>query len=140
MNSLQNRLAGLGLWLWLPAAPAILLLHGCTAREENAGPGSPLYSVAVMKAVEEQSKGRGRGPEGGRPDQQKAPSVATKTDRAILDFIKTKQPLDGGRIGVPDDLDAAVVFLLGPDSKFVTGQVLAVDGGWSVSEGRSLRD
>ena len=53
----------------------------------------------------------------------------------ILDFIRAKQPLDGGRAGQPSDLDAAVVFFLSDDSRFVTGQTLAVDGGWSVSEG-----
>jgi len=56
-------------------------------------------------------------------------------DASILEFIKVKQPLDGGRVGRPDDLDAAVVFFLSDESRFVTGQVLAVDGGWSVSEG-----
>lgn len=63
-------------------------------------------------------------------------SARAQTDTAILDFIRTKQPLDGGRIGQPDDLDAAAVFFLSDDSKFVTGQVLAVDGGWCVSEGQ----
>ncbi|MGB8167793.1 MAG: SDR family oxidoreductase [Chthoniobacteraceae bacterium] len=57
-------------------------------------------------------------------------------DEAILHFIKTKQPLDGGRIGQPADLDAAAVYFLGDGSHFTTGQVLAVDGGWSVSEGQ----
>jgi NAD(P)-dependent dehydrogenase (short-subunit alcohol dehydrogenase family) len=57
-------------------------------------------------------------------------------DAAIQQFIKTKQPLDGGRIGKPEDLDAAVVFLLSSGARFVTGQVLAVDGGWCVSEGQ----
>ncbi len=54
----------------------------------------------------------------------------------IMDFVGKKQPLDGGRIGHPQDLDAAACFFLSDDSKFVTGQVLAVDGGWTVSEGR----
>ena len=57
-------------------------------------------------------------------------------DERILDFIRTKQPLDGGRIGQPEDLDAAVVHLLSDASRFCTGQVLAVDGGWCVSEGQ----
>lgn len=57
-------------------------------------------------------------------------------DDVIQSFIKTKQPLDGGRIGKPEDLDGAVVYLLSDQSRFVTGQVLAVDGGWTVSEGR----
>lgn len=57
-------------------------------------------------------------------------------DAAILAFVKTKQPLDGGRIGQPSDLDAAAVYFLSDGSKFATGQVLAVDGGWTVSEGQ----
>lgn len=63
-------------------------------------------------------------------------SARAQGDAAIMDFIRTKQPLDGGRIGRPDDLDAAVVFFLSDASRFVTGQVLAIDGGWSVSEGQ----
>jgi len=62
-------------------------------------------------------------------------SQRAQGDEAILNFIKAKQPLDGGRIGQPGDLDSAAVFFMSDESKFVTGQVLAVDGGWSVSEG-----
>jgi NAD(P)-dependent dehydrogenase (short-subunit alcohol dehydrogenase family) len=57
-------------------------------------------------------------------------------DENIRAFIKTKQPLSGGRIGVPKDLDAAAVYFMSDASSFVTGQLLAVDGGWSVSEGQ----
>jgi NAD(P)-dependent dehydrogenase (short-subunit alcohol dehydrogenase family) len=57
-------------------------------------------------------------------------------DERIMKFVATKQPLDGGRIGKPEDLDAAIVFLLSDAAKFVTGQVLSVDGGWHVSEGQ----
>lgn len=57
-------------------------------------------------------------------------------DVAIQQFIATKQPLDGGRIGRPDDCDGAAVFLLSDAARFITGQVLAVDGGWTVSEGQ----
>ena len=37
----------------------------------------------------------------------------------------------------PEDVDAAVVYFMSDQSRFVTGQVLAVDGGWSVSEGQT---
>jgi NAD(P)-dependent dehydrogenase (short-subunit alcohol dehydrogenase family) len=57
-------------------------------------------------------------------------------DPAIQQFIRTKQPLDGGRIGAASDLDSAAIFLLSDVARFCTGQVLAVDGGWSVSEGQ----
>jgi NAD(P)-dependent dehydrogenase (short-subunit alcohol dehydrogenase family) len=62
-------------------------------------------------------------------------SARAMSDPRILEFIHHKQPLDGGRAGRPNDLDAAVVFLLSDDSRFVTGQALSVDGGWSVSDG-----
>ena len=54
----------------------------------------------------------------------------------IRRFIATKQPLDGGRIGVPEDIDGAALFLLSRQAHFITGQVLAVDGGWTVTEGQ----
>ncbi len=57
-------------------------------------------------------------------------------DAAIQQFIATKQPLDGGRIGRPDDCDGAAVFLLSDAARFITGQVLAVDGGWTISDGQ----
>jgi NAD(P)-dependent dehydrogenase (short-subunit alcohol dehydrogenase family) len=57
-------------------------------------------------------------------------------DPKILDFVKTKQPLDGGRIGVPEDLDGAAIYFMSDYARFTTGQVLMVDGGWSVSEGQ----
>jgi NAD(P)-dependent dehydrogenase (short-subunit alcohol dehydrogenase family) len=60
---------------------------------------------------------------------------ATESDE-VSQFVSTKQPLQGGRIGVPEDLDSAVVWLLGDGSRFVTGQVVAIDGGWTVSEGQ----
>ncbi|OAP36469.1 2-deoxy-D-gluconate 3-dehydrogenase [Sinorhizobium glycinis] len=44
--------------------------------------------------------------------------------RAILERIPC------GRWGEPSDLDTAVLFFASPASSYVTGQVLAVDGGW----------
>lgn len=57
-------------------------------------------------------------------------------DETILRFTATKQPLDGGRIGRPEDCDAAAVYFLSDAARFVTGQILAIDGGWCVSEGQ----
>jgi len=57
-------------------------------------------------------------------------------DETIMQFIKTKQPLDGGRIGQPTDLDGIACYFMSDQSLFTTGQVVAVDGGWDVSEGQ----
>jgi 3-oxoacyl-[acyl-carrier protein] reductase len=35
-----------------------------------------------------------------------------------------------GRVGEPEDIAAAVLFLSSPQSAYITGQTLAVDGGW----------
>ena len=57
-------------------------------------------------------------------------------DEEIISFIKTKQPLDGGRIGRPQDLDGMAVYFMSDQSKFTTGQVISVDGGWAITEGQ----
>jgi gluconate 5-dehydrogenase len=36
-----------------------------------------------------------------------------------------------GRIGGADDIKAAAVFMASPGSKYMTGQEVVVDGGWS---------
>jgi NAD(P)-dependent dehydrogenase (short-subunit alcohol dehydrogenase family) len=56
-------------------------------------------------------------------------------DEEILSFIRKKQPLDGGRIGCPEDLTGLAVYFMSDASRFTTGQVISADGGWSVSEG-----
>lgn len=63
-------------------------------------------------------------------------SERASKNETILGFIKTKQPLDGGRNGRPEDLDGAAIYFMSDASTFTTGQTLYVDGGWDVSEGQ----
>jgi NAD(P)-dependent dehydrogenase (short-subunit alcohol dehydrogenase family) len=57
-------------------------------------------------------------------------------DPATIAFAASKQPLAGGFLP-PDEVARAAVFLLSDESRHVTGQVLAVDGGWSVVDAAS---
>jgi NAD(P)-dependent dehydrogenase (short-subunit alcohol dehydrogenase family) len=63
-------------------------------------------------------------------------SERASKDETIIEFIKTKQPLDGGRNGRPEDLDGAAIYFMSDASKFTTGQTLYVDGAWAISEGQ----
>ncbi|GAB3052889.1 SDR family NAD(P)-dependent oxidoreductase [Sediminivirga luteola] len=42
-----------------------------------------------------------------------------------------------GRLGSPDEVAAAIAFLIGDDASFITGATLTVDGGWSVTKNSS---
>ena len=54
-------------------------------------------------------------------------------DPEIVAYVRRKQPLADGLLS-PDDIADAAVFLLSDESARITGQVLVVDGGWSVTE------
>ncbi len=60
--------------------------------------------------------------------------IATKMTEDMLRDEKTKEVLLAntplGRVGQPEEIGKAVVFLASSDSDFVTGHTLVVDGGW----------
>ncbi len=57
-------------------------------------------------------------------------AARTKSDPAIAQQVQFWQPL--GLVGETTDVAAAALFFAGDESRFVTGAVLAVDGGWTV--------
>jgi NAD(P)-dependent dehydrogenase (short-subunit alcohol dehydrogenase family) len=50
----------------------------------------------------------------------------------IMQYVRSRQPLDGGRAARPQDLDGLAALLLSEAGSFITGQVIAADGGWSI--------
>jgi NAD(P)-dependent dehydrogenase (short-subunit alcohol dehydrogenase family) len=56
------------------------------------------------------------------------------TDPDIVLFATRKQPLAGGLLRAEQIADTGL-FLLSDDSSAITGQTIAVDGGWSVTRG-----
>lgn len=51
------------------------------------------------------------------------------TDDASVGYLERNAPM--GRGGEPHELDGALLYLAGDASTYVTGQTLAVDGGWT---------
>jgi NAD(P)-dependent dehydrogenase (short-subunit alcohol dehydrogenase family) len=58
------------------------------------------------------------------------------SDPVLLDSILKGTPL--GRAGIPDDTAAVVRFLAGPESSWITGQCLTIDGGSTLGGGSDL--
>jgi NAD(P)-dependent dehydrogenase (short-subunit alcohol dehydrogenase family) len=54
------------------------------------------------------------------------------TDPEIVRYAKRKQPLADGLLSA-GDVASAGLFLLSDESRTITGQTIAVDGGWSVT-------
>ncbi len=61
----------------------------------------------------------------GRPDL-----VALKQDPVLMRFWRDMTVLD--RMGQPKEIASAVLFLASDEASYVTGQNLAVDGGWTI--------
>jgi NAD(P)-dependent dehydrogenase (short-subunit alcohol dehydrogenase family) len=66
-------------------------------------------------------------------------SRRAQDDPAIQAYLAAKQPLAGGPIDA-DAVTATALHLLSAEAAMVTGQVVAVDGGWGVSEPRTVSE
>ena len=57
--------------------------------------------------------------------------IQTAMTDKLSDEVKKKmmEQIPLGKLGTPEDIASAVLFLAGPDADYITGQVLAVNGG-----------
>jgi NAD(P)-dependent dehydrogenase (short-subunit alcohol dehydrogenase family) len=66
------------------------------------------------------------------PGLVRTPTSERAGNDELLAFIQKKQPLAGGMVEA-EDVARAALFLLGGGARAITGETVAVDGGWSVS-------
>ncbi|WP_174615543.1 SDR family oxidoreductase [Virgibacillus ihumii] len=57
------------------------------------------------------------------------PNKDTQQNKAFITRLNEKVPL--GRIGKPEELQGAIIYLASDSSSYVTGHNLSVDGGWT---------
>ncbi|HWT24849.1 MAG TPA: SDR family oxidoreductase, partial [Solirubrobacteraceae bacterium] len=85
--------------------------------------------LGVTRALANEWTGRGVRVNGIAPGYMATElTVALREDPARYETFRARMP--AGRWGEPDDLAGAVVFLASDASQYVSGSVIAVDGGW----------
>lgn len=131
---------------WLCAAAAyrrmkgrggsVILISSISGLVAGDGPDSPSYVAskgAVISLTRELAVRWA-------PERIRVNSVApgwfetemTESDLGTaegLEFVESRTPL--GRVGAPDELDGALIFLASEASSYVNGHTLVVDGGWT---------
>lgn len=111
-------------------APAVVVISSIVASRGSAG----LSVYAATKAALEgfaRSLARELGPRGIRVNAVAPGFLSTDLSASLgaedRGRIVRRTPL--GRLGTPGDVVGAIDFLTGPRAGFITGQVLAIDGG-----------
>lgn len=102
-----------------------------------AVPGNPVYCASKGGLIQlTRAMALDHGKDGIRVNALSPGAVLTErligaygSEEAVRAALTPKYPL--GRIGMPDDLVGAAVFLASDESRFMTGADLVVDGGYS---------
>ncbi|MBN2247422.1 MAG: 3-oxoacyl-[acyl-carrier-protein] reductase [Coriobacteriia bacterium] len=82
--------------------------------------------IGMTKSIARELAGRGV-----RANAVAPGFIATEMTSALPDTVRAAAvaSIAMGRLGTPDDIAAAVAFLASEDAAYITGQVIAVDGG-----------
>ncbi|MGE0715914.1 MAG: SDR family NAD(P)-dependent oxidoreductase [Alphaproteobacteria bacterium] len=110
---------------------SILSSHGIANRTPYCAAKAAVANLTRAMAVE-------LGPKGINVNAVAPTVIVTDLNRDLVDkqpqvygTVLARMPL--GRLGQPEDLAGALVFLASPASAFITGQILHVDGGFTAT-------
>jgi NAD(P)-dependent dehydrogenase (short-subunit alcohol dehydrogenase family) len=67
------------------------------------------------------------------PGWTRTPPVAVALDSGLVDEARLTARIPMGRLALAEEVARSIVFLATPDSSYITGQVLVVDGGTSIA-------
>jgi len=98
--------------------------------------GGAVVRAELGRRSEATQDPRERGERRGDPDPRlRERGIDARADRRVRRADGAADPL--GRVGTPEEVAKAVLFLASPDSSFVNGAELFVDGGMARSERRA---
>jgi len=109
---------------------AIVNISSVVGLTGNSGQANYAASKAGMLGLTK-SVAKELAPKGIRVNAVAPGYVSTDMTDSLSDDVKEdlKTRIPAGRLGTPDDIAGVVSFLCSGDARYVTGQVLAVDGG-----------
>ncbi|NML51315.1 SDR family oxidoreductase [Streptomyces sp. R302] len=114
----------------LPDGGRIITIGTCMT-QRVAGPGGTLYTLSKSALVGlNRALARELGPRGITANLVHPGPVDTDLNPADGPYAAGQASLTAlGRFGTPDEIAAAVAYLAGPETRYVTGAELSVDGG-----------
>ena len=132
-----------GLYFALQAAARVMVAAG-RGRIVNICSTSGFVSSSTPEAIYDMTKGGVRqlttsaavelAPLGVHVNAVAPGTVATELTRSVLNtpekWNRAGERIPSGRLGMPEDIAAAVVWLASAESAYVYGHTLVVDGGW----------
>jgi len=102
----------------------------CGAAFESAYAASKGGLIAFTKSLASELGPSGITVNAIAPGPIETDMLHTELNPAELQNLSQEIPL--GRLGKPEEIAAACLYLLSPGSGFITGQVITIDGGWKL--------